>query len=83
MELTAEDFGGVFASATQRSRGISRSGHRVTGEHASFYREKNQVFRNGVWKFRIYWSLAGPFSSFMRQAILKKMKTETELKAKV
>ena len=30
------------------------------------------------WKFRVYWSLVGPFSGFMRKAILKQVKTETE-----
>jgi transposase len=30
------------------------------------------------WKFRLYWSLVGPFSGFMRKAILKQVKTETE-----
>ena len=31
-----------------------------------------------LWKFRLYWSLVGPFSGFMRKAILKQLKTETE-----
>ena len=33
-----------------------------------------------LWKFRIYWSVVGPFSGLMRKAILKKMKTEAESK---
>jgi len=28
-----------------------------------------------LWKFRIYWSLVGPFSGLMRKAILKQIKT--------
>jgi hypothetical protein len=34
-----------------------------------------------LWKFRIYWSLVGPFSGLMRKAILKQVKTEAESKA--
>ncbi len=30
------------------------------------------------WKFRLYWSLVGPFSGLMRKAILKQVKTEAE-----
>ena len=33
-----------------------------------------------LWKFRIYWSLVGPFSGLMRKAILKQVKTEAESK---
>jgi hypothetical protein len=29
-----------------------------------------------LWKFRLYWSLVGPFSGFMRKAILKQVKTD-------
>jgi hypothetical protein len=31
-----------------------------------------------LWKFRVYWSLIGPFSRLMRKAILKQVKTEAE-----
>jgi hypothetical protein len=34
--------------------------------------------RAALWKFRIYWSLVGPFSGFIRKAILKQVKTEAE-----
>jgi hypothetical protein len=33
---------------------------------------------SALWKFRVYWSLVGPFSGLMRKAILKKMKNEAE-----
>ncbi len=36
-----------------------------------------------LWKFRLYWSLVGPFSGLMRQAILKQVKTEAESQAEV
>ena len=29
-------------------------------------------------KFRIYWSLVGPFSGLIRKAMLKQVKTEAE-----
>lgn len=31
-----------------------------------------------LWKFRLYWILVGPFSGFMRKAILKYVKTKAE-----
>jgi hypothetical protein len=31
------------------------------------------------WKFRIYWTLVGPFSGLMRKAILKRAKADAEL----
>jgi hypothetical protein len=34
--------------------------------------------KGALWKFRIYWTLVGPFSGLMRKAILKRMKTEAE-----
>jgi hypothetical protein len=34
--------------------------------------------RAALWKFRVYWSLIGPFSGLMRKAILKQVKTEAE-----
>jgi hypothetical protein len=34
--------------------------------------------RATLWKFRVYWSLIGPFSGLMRKAILKQVKTEAD-----
>ena len=34
--------------------------------------------RAALWKFRIYWSLVGPFSGLSRKAILKQVKAEAE-----
>jgi hypothetical protein len=34
--------------------------------------------RAALWKFRLYWSLVGPFSGLIRKAILKQVKTEAE-----
>jgi hypothetical protein len=34
--------------------------------------------RSARWKFRIYWSLVGPFSGLMRRAILRQVKIEAE-----
>jgi len=31
-----------------------------------------------LWKFRLYWSLVGPFSGLMRKAILKQVKIAAE-----
>jgi hypothetical protein len=37
--------------------------------------------RTALWKFRLYWSLVGPFSGLIRKAILKQVKVEAESKA--
>jgi hypothetical protein len=34
--------------------------------------------RGALWKFRIYWSLVGPFSGLIRKAILERVKTQAE-----
>ena len=34
--------------------------------------------QSALWKFRIYWSLVGPFSGLIRKAMLKQVKTEAE-----
>jgi hypothetical protein len=31
-----------------------------------------------LWKFRLYWSLVGPFSGLMQKAMLKRVKTQAE-----
>jgi hypothetical protein len=31
-----------------------------------------------LWKFRIYWSVVGPFSGLIRKVILKHVKAEAE-----
>lgn len=36
--------------------------------------------QGALWKFRIYWSLVGPFSGLIRKAILKQVTTEAESK---
>ncbi len=36
--------------------------------------------RSASWKFRLYWTLVGPFSGLMRKAILKQVKTAAESK---
>lgn len=35
-----------------------------------------------LWKFRIYWSLVGPFSGLIRKEMLKRVKTKAESKVK-
>ena len=33
---------------------------------------------SALWKFRLYWSVVGPFSGLMRKAILKQVKSDAE-----
>ncbi len=35
-----------------------------------------------LWKFRLYWSVVGPFSGLIRKAILNQVKSEGEAKAR-
>jgi len=39
--------------------------------------------KTALWKFRLYWSLVGPFSGLIRKAILKRVKMLAESDAKV
>ena len=37
-----------------------------------------KCFGAAFWKFRLYWTVVGPFSGLMRKAILKQIKTAAE-----
>ena len=39
-----------------------------------------KCFGTALWKFRLYWSVVGPFSGLMRKAILKQVQTKAESK---
>jgi hypothetical protein len=79
MELTAEDFAG-----------FSHSGHakvawnfklRAESPESALLSTETRIKCFGqaaLWKFRIYWSVVGPFSGLIRKAILQQVKTEAE-----
>jgi hypothetical protein len=79
MELAAEDFAG-----------FSRSGHakvawnfklRAETPESTLLSTETRIKcfgKTALWKFRIYWSVVGPFSGLIRKAILQQVKTEAE-----
>jgi hypothetical protein len=81
MELAADDF-----------TGFSRPGYakvawnfklRADSSESTVLSTETRIKcfgRAALWKFRIYWSLVGPFSGLMRKAILKRVKSEAQSK---
>jgi hypothetical protein len=83
MELTAEDFAEFSSSGFAKATWNFKL--RAESPLNSILSTETRIKCFGsaaLWKFRLYWSVVGPFSGLMRKAILKKMKTEAELKAK-
>ncbi|HXN22587.1 MAG TPA: hypothetical protein VOA41_07580 [Candidatus Dormibacteraeota bacterium] len=82
--LTADDFGG-----------FSRSGYakvawnfklRADSPESTVLATETRIKCFGLaalWKFRLYWSLVGPFSGLIRKAILKQVRTAAELNDRV
>jgi hypothetical protein len=82
LDLTSDDFAG-----------FSRSGYAKVAWNVKLRAESpestilstetriNCLGSAAFWKFRLYWTLVGPFSGLMRKAILKQVKTEAESKA--
>lgn len=78
-DLTADDFAG-----------FSRPGYakvawnfklRADSPEGTFLSTETRIKCFGsaaLWKFRIYWGLIGPFSGFIRKAILKHVKAKAE-----
>jgi hypothetical protein len=78
-DLTAGDFGGFchprYAKATWNFR------LRTESPECTVLSTETRIKcfgRAALWKFRVYWSLIGPFSGLMRKTILKQVKTEAE-----
>jgi hypothetical protein len=79
LNLTANDFAEFslpgYAKAAWNFKLRSESPHSTVLSTET----RIKCFGQGaLWKFRIYWSLVGPFSGLIREAILKRVKTEAE-----
>jgi hypothetical protein len=79
LELTADDFAGF--SRPGYAKGVWNFKLRADSLQSTVFSTETRIKCFGssaLWKFRVYWSLVGPFSGLMRKAILKKMKNEAE-----
>jgi hypothetical protein len=79
LDLTARDFGGFARAGYAKAAWNFRLRTESSKWTVLSTETRIKCFgRAALWKFRIYWSLVGPFSGLMRKAILKRVKTEAE-----
>ena len=82
MELTAKDFAAFSPSGFAKAVWNFKLRADSTGSTVLSTETRVKCFGSAAfWKFRLYWTLVGPFSGLMRKAILKQVKTDTESKA--
>lgn len=78
LDLTAGDFGG-FARAGYAKAAWNFKLRAESPECTVLSTETRiKCFGSALWKFRPYWSLVSPFSGWIRKAILKQVKVESE-----
>jgi len=78
-DLTAGDFGGFCRPGYAKAAWNFRL--RTESPECTVLSTETRIKcfgRAALWKFRVYWSLIGPFSGLIRKAILKQVKTEAE-----
>jgi hypothetical protein len=83
LDLTASDFGGFARAGYAKVAWNFRL--RMESPECTVLSTETRIECFGravLWKFRIYWSLVGPFSGLIRKAILKQVKTAAESQAK-
>jgi hypothetical protein len=79
LDLTASDFGGFARAGYAKVAWNFRL--RTESPKCTVLSTETRIKCIGwaaLWKFRLYWSLAGSFSGLIRKAILKQVKTEAE-----
>jgi hypothetical protein len=79
MDLAAEDFAGFSRSGYAKAAWNFKL--RADSPEGTFLSTETRIKCFGLaalWKFRIYWSLVGPFSGLIRKAILKHVKDKAE-----
>ena len=82
-ELTAKDFAGFCRSGFAKAAWNFKL--RAESPRSTVLSTETRIKCYGsaaFWKFRLYWTVVGPFSGLIRKAILKQVKTEAESKAK-
>jgi hypothetical protein len=81
-DLTADDFAGFSRPGYARAAlNFKLRSDSVEDSILSTQTRIKCFGRAALWKFRLYWSLVGPFSGLIRKAILKQVKIESESKA--
>jgi hypothetical protein len=79
MDLTPQEFPGFsrpgYAKATWNFRLQSKSAEMTA---LSTETRIKCIGQEALWRFRLYWSVVGPFSGLIRKAILKQVKSEAE-----
>ena len=79
LDLTAGDFGGFARPSNAKAAWNFKLRAESPEETVLSTETRIKCFgRAALWKFRLYWSLVGPFSGLIRKAILKQVKTEAE-----
>ena len=79
MDLAAEDFAGFSHSGYAKAAWNFKL--RADSPEGAFLSTETRIKCFGsaaLWKFRIYWSVVGPFSGLIRKVILKHVKAEAE-----
>ena len=79
LDLTADDFGGFARAGYAKAAWNFRLRAESPKETVLSTETRIKCFgRAALWKFRLYWSLVGPFSGLIRSAILRQVKTAAE-----
>jgi hypothetical protein len=79
LDLTVDGFGGFSRSGYAKAAWNFKLRAESSKETVLSTETRIKCFgRAAFWKFRLYWSLVGPFSGLIRKAILKQVKTEAE-----
>jgi len=79
MDLAAEDFAGFSHSGYAKAAWNFKL--RADSPEGAFLSTETRIKCFGsaaLWKFRIYWSVVGPFSGLIRKVILKHVKAKAE-----
>jgi hypothetical protein len=79
LDLTAGDFGGLARVGYAKVAWNFRL--RTESPKCTVLSTETRIKcfgRSALWKFRLYWSLVGPFSGLIRKTILKQVKTKAE-----
>jgi len=79
LDITAGDFGGFARAGYAKAAWNFKLRAESPKETVLSTETRIKCFgRAAFWKFRLYWSLVGPFSGLIREEILKQVKTEAE-----
>jgi hypothetical protein len=78
MNLTADGFAGFSRSGYAKAAWNFKLRADPTESSVLSTETRIKCFGTALWKFRLYWSVVGPFSGLMRKEILKQVKIGAE-----